>query len=65
MSLLNPDLHPTYLVPMVLRPQAVCERLKSLKQRGHKVSAVLVTSPTYHGVLSDISLLAEVRAASF
>jgi arginine/lysine/ornithine decarboxylase len=62
LSLLSPPADDGFHVPLGLQPQAVSTRLKDLHRDGHSVCAVLVTSPTYHGVVSDVAGLAQVRA---
>lgn len=61
-------LQPEYLIPSIdeksriatgISPQEVCEKLREIKKSGKRVSAVLVTSPTYEGVLSEIRKIAD------
>lgn len=61
-------LQPEYLLPSVdeksriatgISPQEVREKLQEIKNRGKSVAAVLVTSPTYEGILSEIRQIAD------
>lgn len=60
-SLLN--LEPEYIVPELLpgtdifadiTPEQIEQKIQEMKQRGELPAAVVITSPTYEGVISDI-----------
>ncbi|KAI4352731.1 hypothetical protein L6164_006952 [Bauhinia variegata] len=55
---------PKYIIPEYnndwdiaggVTPLQILEAIKELEREGHKAAAVLVTSPTYHGVCSNLS----------
>jgi arginine/lysine/ornithine decarboxylase len=60
-ALIDPQFDAAFGVPLPLTAADVAAGLDGLKQR---VGAVLVTSPTYEGLCTDISAIAGVRCCS-
>lgn len=57
------DLAPTWLPrpqDKPLAPELLRQGLEAAKAQGKEIKTVCITSPTYYGVLSDVSALAEV-----
>ncbi|MEE1282088.1 MAG: aminotransferase class I/II-fold pyridoxal phosphate-dependent enzyme [Acutalibacteraceae bacterium] len=63
------NLTPKYILPNLLEnlpsyssvnPQTVYNALKESFSKGEKISLVILTSPTYEGVISDIKSIAEI-----
>lgn len=63
------QLHPEYLLPEItedtgifldIKPEMVRQRINCMVQAGKKPAALLLTSPTYEGVLSDITEISRI-----
>lgn len=61
--MLQPEVDNEFGVAVGVTPGSVDDALEQLQRPGvaNRVTAVLVTSPTYYGVCSDIAGLAQVR----
>lgn len=59
------ELKPIYLYPNIIKEYGICnsvapEQLKVLLEQHPEAKAVIVTSPTYEGVISDIRKLSDI-----
>jgi arginine/lysine/ornithine decarboxylase len=60
----QPDVDTAFGIVHALSPSVVRESLQGLHEAGEQVRAVLITSPTYFGEVTDVATLAEVLLAT-
>ncbi|MEE0264248.1 MAG: aminotransferase class I/II-fold pyridoxal phosphate-dependent enzyme [Acutalibacteraceae bacterium] len=63
------NLNPTYIIPDLLEglpiysslnPQTIYNKLSESFKNGEKISLLILTSPTYEGVISDVAQITEI-----
>eukprot|EP00897_Mesotaenium_endlicherianum_P007675 jgi/Mesen1/6936/ME000036S06268 len=59
-SYVLPDIYEEWGIPVSVSPAAIEEALARAADAGDRVGAVLVVSPTYHGLCSDVKFIAEI-----
>ena len=59
-ALIHPETDNVYGIAHTVTALAVHTALTGLTERGCPASAVLITSPTYYGVCSDVAAIAQV-----
>jgi hypothetical protein len=62
--IVQPDVDTAFGIVHALSPSVVRKSLQGLREAGEQVRAVLITSPTYFGEVSDVATLAEVLLAT-
>lgn len=55
-----PSLDEEYNIPGVITPESVSDTINILSEKNIKPSALIITSPTYEGIVSDIKAIADL-----